>query len=741
MSAQPNPTDSYKGRRTFFGLNVAVVVVMAAGIVVALNFLSIRFLSKMDWTSTAVNSLSPRTLQVINFLSQPVKLTAVYGVTEGSERPADKLAARRRDRLMALLQLYERANPGKVTIEGINRQTEQTKLEKLGKRLNDRLTTEAKGHVEVIQAYHKWLLEAQKVLLDEMAGLKKALDVNKDVLGKNESFKILASELSGQLRAIGLQLDQFKTLTSGTVWPYGQLADLAREGYQTMQGMLTELPRFYLDNLTGLPNLNEETKKWFASADQRFKPLLDGLSERLHAVDDLKPLKTEEVRQQLAAGDAVVIEMGEDNWVVPESSLWVLAPQARHMEDRSEADFAGEAEITSALVRMSLKNKPVVMFVRHGGPPAVTPDPAAMMMMQMGQPPQEPEYSQLRLRLVREGFEVLEWNVADAPQPPPTPNAPRQIYVVLPPRIANPSPMAQAQQPPRPIGGPQIAAVRQALETSGRMLVFSGFEPPMPAYPGGPPMPQPYKYELLMKDLLGLKLNTDGLVVTAVPGNVNDPETRGKLMLNPSSSFALFQYDLQPFPITRGLEGANMVFALPAWITPFAGSQPASQPAWTVENLVLSRNEPNVWACVNPLNLIEKYRENPLKGLKPESEDITQPVALAAAVTYGPEKKNKAVVVACSDFATDQMANKAEPQFYGSRLVFVPTFPGNMEFTVNAIHWLNDSDKTAIPPAAGAMARVNITPEASTTWKVILGGVWPGLVLLCGVFAWWVRRK
>jgi ABC-type uncharacterized transport system involved in gliding motility auxiliary subunit len=71
-------------RTTRFGTNAAIYSLAFLGVLVAINYLSVRFHRQFDLTAQNAFSLSPQSIKVIKALDQPVKL---YGFVEGGRSP------------------------------------------------------------------------------------------------------------------------------------------------------------------------------------------------------------------------------------------------------------------------------------------------------------------------------------------------------------------------------------------------------------------------------------------------------------------------------------------------------------------------------------------------------------------------------------------------------------------------------------------------------------------------------
>ena len=67
---------------------------------------------------------------------------------------------------------------------------------------------------------------------------------------------------------------------------------------------------------------------------------------------------------------------------------------------------------------------------------------------------------------------------------------------------------------------------------------------------------------------------------------------------------------------------------------------------------------------------------------------------------------------------------------------------GNIGLFINTLHWLNDNTEfmNVGQPIDSAVLAI---PDESTvkTVQAITIGAWPALAMLCGVVAWWVRRR
>ncbi|HET6203951.1 MAG TPA: DUF4350 domain-containing protein [Planctomycetota bacterium] len=99
-----------RGTRVAIGTNVAAMVLLSGGIVVAANYFAQRaFLRRQfDWTEHARNTVSERTKSVVKGLAEPVECSTFFRVDDYFQGEIQQEVI---DQTRAMLRLYERANP------------------------------------------------------------------------------------------------------------------------------------------------------------------------------------------------------------------------------------------------------------------------------------------------------------------------------------------------------------------------------------------------------------------------------------------------------------------------------------------------------------------------------------------------------------------------------------------------------------------------------------------------------
>src|SRR5260370_12856213 len=82
------PSTAMGTRTARYGAGAAVMVLLALGIVVAANAISVRHNTRWDLTENKRNSVSPQTIHVLRTLKSPVSAIPFYR----SDTPGDKTA-------------------------------------------------------------------------------------------------------------------------------------------------------------------------------------------------------------------------------------------------------------------------------------------------------------------------------------------------------------------------------------------------------------------------------------------------------------------------------------------------------------------------------------------------------------------------------------------------------------------------------------------------------------------------
>ena len=756
--------DSYRGRRLFYGLNVGVVLLLAVCVVVGVNFLAHSMeLGRSDWTRTSVNSLSERSMQVLRDLDQPVRATVLADFTPGSDSEQDKAVQTELNRLESLLKRYQSENPARFSYEIVNRRTETGRLELLNTRLIGLRNEQAKqarpvgtrslSFEEAAREFAEWAGRVLAFCLEEAAAFEELIERNQQSLGRNRGelsdiamaptmYRIRAQEFQASLRSMQQQQDlvDLESVLKAAAGAYSQFQEIST------------LQRWY-EQLAGLRGLAEADANWLRGFAGRTAPLVSGLANRVNEIEQLGRLPIEETRSELLRPDtiSVLLEQQEQRRVLRSSELWSLPPgmSLAELQRDVRVDFSGESAITSAIIRFNHPEGTEVVFVRFGGPPAVWPYgrlPGAPDSLLNRGSDRDMVYSRLRDRLEREGYRIgPEWDLRFATEPPPTAqNAPRRVYVVLPHYTQDnrSKPESMTEQGPmnerdagERITPEQIQHLARVLTAETRVLFIAGW-----GYPPLDPfiqtqLPYTYLYGPLIERLSGIVVHTGGIVIRREPSPRR--QDGGRLILGPGAPL-LGPGDLlrTAHPINRGLGSIPSAVVFSSWLTR-SENAPANS---TFEPILTTSEDSRIFGAADFEALAAGHRSDPFAEVLPGARDVAAPLVLAAAATVGGEGGARVVVVASQRFAIDGIAAvDLLPQV--SPGMWDQITPGNIATTVNAIHWLDGSARSSIPPTAGQLARVDLGSGSSELLRGAVQFGWPALFALGGITVLLLRRR
>jgi hypothetical protein len=378
--------------------------------------------------------------------------------------------------------------------------------------------------------------------------------------------------------------------------------------------------------------------------------------------------------------------------------------------------FAGEQQLTAAMLALSQPKKTKVAFVRGGGPAKTT----AGMFGQGA----EGSYSEIAQRLKSYNFEVLEKDVSGQSQQQammggrPPANEPCDeeikdaIWVVF-------SEPQMTQFGPMPGGSPELTAkLKQHLDEGGSALVL--FELNGDAL------------DSVLKDW-GVSVRTNLVAVhqpVVVPGARSDDFIEDARRQPPI--FVINDYG-GPHPITDALQSldAALVPMLPVDAPGAAGVQ--------VTRLIPIPTEPKSWAESDIQSL--QGRGGGKVTFDPTT-DVAGPL-YAGAAAERKDKGGRLVVVGCARFPANFLVTLPDQKVYERTGREVARFPGNGELFTNSIFWLAKMDKM-IARSPSAMDTPRIQPISNGMlmfWRVgvLLIGL-PLLALASGLIVWQARR-
>jgi hypothetical protein len=462
--------------------------------------------------------------------------------------------------------------------------------------------------------------------------------------------------------------------------------------------------------------LPEPVRKYMADSTPTYEQIKKTADELLAKVKGLGELKLDEVRQKLNEQNAILVLGENDMRSLSEEQVWsVDATDARRFAPGEEIKprFAGEQQISTAILSLTSAKKPKVAFIRPSGPPLATSGP-----FQMPGP-----LSAIASRLRDYNFEVLEKDLSgqwamqaqmrgQPAEPEPTDEQLKDaVWIVLSLPTGQQSPMG-----PPPSVAPRVA---EHLKGGGSALFMF--------------LPQSDNMDEALKDW-GISVETSAVAVHEM---VRSPGGPSADMIEEAQRvpfiFVLRNYG--DHPLTKPLQSLDMLLL---HSVPVKTSEIANH---TVTPLLPLPTEPRSWG---ERNVEPALSGDPVtfdeKSDAPGGADIPGPIFVGAAS----ERKEGGRVVALGSiqFVTNQILQIPDPEL-ARRGVLVSRFPANAELIANSVFWLAKMETMiAISPAAMEVSRIG--PMSDTTlkaWRVggLLIGL-PGAVIVAGALVYFARR-
>src|SRR5262249_32380978 len=131
-----------------------------------------KFGLQLDMTRTGVNSLSPRTVQLVKGLDQNVTMTGFFTLFA---KDARKYAEKHWNRVKDILDLYQNAGRGKVTVAMVDTKNSPQEVSKILKRLLDKpaYKDESAPHAAAIKRFPELNKKIEEVFKAEDAAIVK----------------------------------------------------------------------------------------------------------------------------------------------------------------------------------------------------------------------------------------------------------------------------------------------------------------------------------------------------------------------------------------------------------------------------------------------------------------------------------------------------------------------------------------------------------------------------------------
>ncbi len=726
-SNKPIPAaETQQQRWVKYGANVAIVSIVVIVLAGLIGYLAQRYHWRMDTTSAGMYSLKPQTIAIIKNNTQPVKIVSLYTRTQRGRVVADDDAPKI-DHVQVvsdLLEEYKRKG-SKIDVEIIDPVEQPTKVDQLIDEVTNKYGGEVQKYRGLVDDYLKKdgvydqvqaLASAEAKLLEKLPleqvqdedlqqtlylaavsvqGFPKRLEsyrraIEKVLKEKPPAYKAAVDAIDDDLSSLG-------ELAGGVIDRFGAAKDDQKVPAPIRAYIAESLPRF-----------------------EQMKKLCDDLAKR---AKELGELKLDDLRQSLRVKKDPILVMGPNEMrVIEREKVWQIPPDVRGYtsEGRPRERFAGEQQITSAILAVTATTKPRVVFVRPGGPPLTSP----------GMPPfmRSGDLSAIADRLRDYNFEVLERDVsgmwaaqAAMQQMPSGPEATDEqmkdaVWIVA----AFP---AQRRQPMMGQDGQMAAKVSEHMERGGAVLVL--------AVPDGDNLAPAL-------DPWGVNIRTDAIAVhEKVPeaGGPNADIIEEALRSPPL--FVLREFG--DHPLARPLKSLDLLAIVPVIV------EKQNKPGISTAPLLPIPQTLKVWGETN-LGFL-RAEDAPMPTYDPPKSgepggDLAPP--LMAGIAAQRDAGGRLVVLGVYQSITDGILRSRwlfDPKL-AQNGVYVFRFPANAELFCNSVFWLAKMEPMiAISPSAMEVSRIrDMKRGVLNTWRTLVVAGLPLLVIAAGALMY-IKRK
>ncbi|HEX4055216.1 MAG TPA: Gldg family protein [Tepidisphaeraceae bacterium] len=713
------PPESQRQRWVKYGANVVLSCIVVVVLAAMLTWLAQAHAWRMDTTVGGTQSLRPQSVDFIKDLKQPVQIVALYPKLKSNSGDQDFYQP-----VADLLNEY--ATKGKnITTELLDPDTQKDDFDKLVAEVTNKYGGEVKGYKEILNHLADENKQVDQFATDEAVkfralplGQIQDQQLQQNLYAAYLTLVLAHHQLQDLKTAVDSDLDQqvpsYKDGVDDTKTTYTNISQL----FQQFSAVLGSLK----DNKTVAKAVQDYAPDAATRADAA-KKIVDTVLDKISHLGALKEL--DEFRTQLKSKSIIVMtDAGykilsfDQVWKVPESSRFA----SESPDIQPKLSFAGEQQITAAIASLTGGPKPMVVFVRPGGPPLAT------MSMQG----QTPMFAAVAQRLKDDNFDVQEKDASgqaamqqeEMPMPEPTAEQMKSaIWVVVRP------PWEQPSEQPLPLD----QMLEEHLKSGGSAMVLLF------------PMKDPMDAAL---EPMGIRARADFVIVhEALP----PPQRRSNDLVEAALQANQFVFKLNYYgdhPIAKPLNGLDFLTA---------GSEPimatAEIPAGVkVTPLLPIPMTPHFWASADTQSILSGDQPkvvtfhptaDPDAGrLYPDIDNTPSDPLYGAAAS---ENKNGArlVVVGSSLFASSDLVDLPDNDMLEKHGLTVARLPGNGEFFVNSILWLAHEDSMlAISPHALQMARIEeMSPAALAFWRVgIMTIGLPLAVIFAGLMVYANRR-
>ena len=738
-----------------YGLNVvltSVVVVVLAGILVwatnkdriPLGSKSISLKLRKDVSGDASNVLKPQTVQLISDLpagdDKAITLVSLYPKLKKEEAAAK--GADTYQRVQDILDEYRRSGKN-IKVESIDPVAEPGKLDAW-------LGEVKRRYGKNIENYEKFVKEFPKTLEEIKALAAPEADKLRAVAAKiNEAGEKLTEEQAAvsnrtlppaysTVASFPRMLEQLNESAKGEleqkIPDYAGAVKAIKNGSLLAPG-LSGLSRqcgalvAMFDKVKDEKDAPESLREYAKGAGPRFAIIKGKADEALKKTDNLGELKLDDVRKKLVPAEgeaapppAIAVMGADDVKVIDDFALWKGGSgqglAGGGAKDVPKLRFAGEQQLTSAILGLAQTKKQKVAFVRAGGEAKTT--------FGRGGPP---AYGEVADRLKAYNFDVVEKDLAPAPQQRqmPNPNEPTDedlktaVWVVFASPPQQDPQMAMMGMPPQPsaVLGERLKA---HLDAGGSALCLVDIE--------GDDL------SAALKDW-GIEAKPNVLLAhEKVPGG--DEASRDFVEQARRQPLIFVLNEFGNHPVVSSLRSLDAALAYAVQVKK-AATVPAGV---TVTEIVPMPATPKSWGETDlaALRMSPDSRRAPPDPTFDPATDAPGPVyAGAVAEKAG---KGRLVVIGSQNAFNSGLLSLPDPALEKAKTI-VSRFPANGELFTNSVFWLAGNEKMiALSPSAMDTARIAAVDPGKLTFirTGLVMIVLPLLAVAAGVGVWFTRR-
>ena len=705
-----------------YGLNVLLtsllVVILAALAVWAAQ----RHRARGDLTASGAYSLKPQTVTVISELKSPVKLVSLYPRLK--QEPGASPQQQQQDFYQAvddILQEYKRKGKN-IDVESIDPVAEPAKLDVWLGDVMRRYGGNVKAYRELLEQFPRTLEEIKKLASAEVQKMTKLPEMQFKDEKQAETLYAAFNTVRGFPTLLEVINQDIQNELTQKIPDYkGRVRNV--EGSLNTFSRQAEAVRKALEELQKSDAAPQAARDYAKDSLASFEAMKKQADDVLAKIKGLGELKLDEVRQRLVAPEGetpppAIAVMGEnDIKLIDFKDVWKSGESTGMLQSSSGQTpryrFAGEQQLTAAVLSLAQPQKTRVAFIRAGGPAKTT----GGGMMGGG----DGSFSEIAQRLRSYNFEVLEKDVTGQsmqrammggmpPQNEATDEQLRDaIWVVF-------SEPQQSQFGPMPGSSPELAAkLKEHLDRGGSALVL---------------------FDLNGDDLSSV-LKEWGVSVRPNVVAVHEPVTvaggRSEDFIEEArrqpAIFVINDYG-PPHPISGTLQ------SLDAALVPMLPVDAPGADGAEVTRLLPVPTQPQSWGETD-ITSVTRRRSVPTF----DSKDIPGPLYAGAAVQK--KDKGRLVVIGCQAFANNFLLTMPDQNVYERTGREVARFPGNGELFTNSVFWLAKMEKMiALSPSALDTPRIRpMSGGMLAFWRVgvLLIGL-PLLAVISGVLVWQRRR-